>query len=144
MTDQAKIIIERELSMEEINARITQEICYETLEELSDAKLMYEYKECNSVKNQIKKLGDVLEKYINEETKQKIIQDYLLQLIPAGTKGVIRGNKFNNIVKNFITKLELDTDRFDICFEKNVKVILLLKYLIGIFLKNQQIKLLLV
>lgn len=118
MTDQAKIIIERELSMEEINARITQEICYETLEELSDAKLMYEYKECNSVKNQIKKLGDVLEKYINEETKQKIIQDYLLQLIPAGTKGVIRGNKFNNIVKNFITKLELDTDRFDICFEK--------------------------
>jgi hypothetical protein len=118
MTDQAKIIIERELSMEEINARITKEICYETLEELSDAKLMYEYKECNSVKNQIKKLGDVLEKYINEETKQKIIQDYLLQLIPAGTKGVIRGNKFNNIVKNFITKLELDTDRFDICFEK--------------------------
>ena len=104
MTDQAKIIIERELSMEEINARITKEICYETLEELSDAKLMYEYKECNSVKNQIKKLGDVLEKYINEETKQKIIQDYLLQLIPAGTKGVIRGNKFNHIVKNFITK----------------------------------------
>ena len=118
MTDQAKTIIEHELSMEEINARITKEICYETLEELSDAKLMYEYKECNSVKNQIKKLGDVLEKYINEETKQKIIQDYLLQLIPAGTKGVIRGNKFNNIVKNFITKLELDTDRFDICFEK--------------------------
>jgi uncharacterized protein YihD (DUF1040 family) len=118
MTDQAKTIIEHELSMEEINARITQEICYETLEELTDARLMYEYKECNSVKNQIKKLGDVLKKYINEEIKQKIIQDYSLQLIPAGTKGVIRGNKFNNIVKNFITKLELDTDRFDICFEK--------------------------
>ena len=118
MTDQAKIIIEHELSMEEINARISQEICYETLEELTDARLMYEYKECNSVKNQIKKLGDVLKKYINEEIKQKIIQDYSLQLIPAGTKGVIRGNKFNNIVKNFITKLELDTDRFDICFEK--------------------------
>ena len=118
MTDQAKIIIEHELSMEEINARISQEICYETLEELTDARVMYEYKECNSVQNQIKKLGDVLKKYINEEIKQKIIQDYSLQLIPAGTKGVIRGNKFNNIVKNFITKLELDTDRFDICFEK--------------------------
>ena len=118
MTDQAKTIIEHELSMEEINARISKEICYETLEELTDARLMYEYKECNSVKNQIKKLGDVLKKYINEEIKQKIIQDYSLQLIPAGTKGVIRGNKFNNIVKNFITKLELDTDRFDICFEK--------------------------
>ena len=42
---------EPELSMEEINARIKQEICYETVEELTDAKLMCEYTECNSVKN---------------------------------------------------------------------------------------------
>jgi hypothetical protein len=119
MTDQNVIIVnENELSMEDINTRIKQEVCYETLEELSDAKLMSEYKDCNSVKNEIKKLSDVLEKYIDEETKQKIIQDYLLQLIPAGTKGVIRGNKFNNIVKQIITKLALDTDRFEFCFEK--------------------------
>ena len=113
-----KLVIEPELSMEDINARIKQEVCYETLEELTDAKLMCEYKDCNSVKNEIKKLSDVLGKYIDEETKQKIIQEYLLQLIPAGTKGVIRGNKFNKIVKQFITKLALDTDRFEICFEK--------------------------
>jgi hypothetical protein len=119
MTEQqAKLVIESELSIESINARIKQEVCYETLEELTDVKLMCEYKDCNSVKNEIKKLSEVLEKYIDEETKQKIIQDYLLQLIPAGTKGVIRGNKFNNIVKQFIKKLELDTDRFDIYFEK--------------------------
>lgn len=107
-----------ELSMEDINARIKQEICYETLEELTDAKLMREYTVCNSVKNEINKLGDVLDKFTDEETKQKIIQEYLLELIPAGTKGVIRGNKFNNIVKQFITKLALDADRFEICFEK--------------------------
>ncbi len=119
MTDQKlKLIIESELSMEDINARIKKEICYKTLEELTDKNLMCEYKECDSVKKEIKKLGDVLEKYTDEETKQKIIQEYLLELIPAGTKGVIRGNKFNNIVKNFITNLELDTDRFEICFEK--------------------------
>jgi len=119
MTDKKVIlVIEPELSMEDINARIKKEVCYETLEELTDAKLMCEYKDCNSVKNEIKKLSDVLGKYIDEETKQKIIQEYLLQLIPAGTKGVIRGNKFNNIVKQFITKLALDTDRFEICFEK--------------------------
>jgi len=119
MTDKKVIlVIEPELSMEDINARIKQQVCYETLEELTDAKLMCEYKDCNSVKNQIKKLSDVLGKYIDEETKQKIIQEYLLQLIPAGTKGVIRGNKFNNIVKQFIRKLALDTDRFEICFEK--------------------------
>ena len=111
-------VIERGLCMEDINARIKKEVCYDTLEELTDAKLMCEYKACNSVNNEIKKLSDVLGKYIDEETKQKIIQEYLLQLIPAGTKGVIRGNKFNNIVKQFIAKLELDTYRFEICFEK--------------------------
>ena len=118
MTEQVKFVIESELSMEDINARIKQEVCYETLEELTDTKLMSEYKDCNSVKNETKKLSEVLEKYMDEETKQKIIQEYLLQLIPPGTKGVIRGNKFNNIVKQFITKLALDTDRFDIYFEK--------------------------
>ena len=119
MTEQkVELIIESKLSIEDINARIKQEVCYETLEELTDAKLMCEYKDCNSVKNEIKKLSDVLEKYIDEETKQKIIQEYLLQLIPAGTKGVIRGNKFNKIVKQFITNLSLDSDRFEILFEK--------------------------
>ena len=107
-----------EQNIETINMRIKQEICYKTLAELTDTKLMSQYKECNSVKNEIKKLSEILIKYTDEETKEKIIFEYLVQLIPPGTKGVIRGNKFNNIVKQFITKLELDTERFDICFEK--------------------------
>ena len=54
MTEQkVELIIEPELSMEDINTRIKQEICYETLEELTDAKLMCKYKDCNSVKNKI-------------------------------------------------------------------------------------------
>lgn len=111
-------VIEQKITMEDINARIKEEICYETLEELTDQKLIGEYKHCKSVQNKIKKLNDVLGKYVDEETNKKIIQEYLLQLIPAGTKGVIRGNRFNYVVKKFITKLELDTDRFEICFEK--------------------------
>jgi len=112
------LVIEPELSIDDINARIKREICYGTLEELTDAQLMCKYKDCKSVKHKINKLSDVLGKYMDEETRQKIIQEFLLQLIPAGTKGVIRGNKFNNIVKQFITKLALDTDRFEIGFEK--------------------------
>ena len=104
--------------IEYINTRIKKEICYETLNELSDIKLMCEYKDCKSVKNQIKFLSDILDKYIDIKTKEKIIQEYLLQLIPAGTKGVIRGNKFNNIVKQLIIKIPLDIDRYEICFEK--------------------------
>ena len=62
-----------------------------------------------------------LSSFTTKEVKeQKIIQEYLLQLIPPGTKGVIRGNKFNNIVKQFITKLALDRVRFEICFEKKL------------------------
>lgn len=107
-----------ELSMEDINARIKQEICYKTLEELSDAKLLPEYKNCNSVTNAIKNLENVLEKYVVQEKKQKILEEYLTQLIPAGTKGVIRGNKFNSIIKDYITNLKLDTDLYEIYFEK--------------------------
>ena len=35
-----ELIIEPKLSIEDINARIKQEVCYETLEELTDAKLI--------------------------------------------------------------------------------------------------------
>lgn len=105
-------------NIEAINARIKQEVCYETITELTDTNLMSQYKECNSVKNQIKKLSEILIKYTDKETKEKIIHEYLVQLIPPGTKGVIRGNKFNNIVKQFITKLALVSERFEICFEK--------------------------
>ena len=74
MTDKKVIlVIEPELSMENINSRIKQEVCYETLEELTDAKLMCEYKDCNSVKNEIKKLSEVLGKYID---LQNIITSY--------------------------------------------------------------------
>lgn len=43
---------------------------------------------------------------------------YILKLIPAGTKGVIRGNRFNKIIKEEIINMELDKERFEICFEK--------------------------
>lgn len=115
---QIKLAVGEEFSMEDINTRIKQEICYETVAALTDEKLMDEYTKCNSVKKRIKKLEDVLDKYVkDEETKQLVVRDYASQLIPAGTKGVIRGNKFNKIVKTYIKKLELDEDRFEIRFE---------------------------
>jgi hypothetical protein len=105
------------MNIDEINRIIKEGVCYETIGELSDAKLLPYYKECISVKKEIIKLEDVLKKYIDDATKQKIIDEYLLELIPAGTKGVIRGNRFNNIVKAHITMLKLDKNRFDVCFE---------------------------
>jgi hypothetical protein len=104
--------------MEEINTRIKNEISHQSLQELADEKLMPEYKQCISVQTQIKKLADVLDKYIDHDVKQQIIDEYMMQLVPPGTKAAIRGNKFNFMVKNVINELQLDTARFEICFEK--------------------------
>jgi hypothetical protein len=111
------------INLEYINNRINKEVCDETINKLKDINLLNEYKECKSVKNEIKKLDSILQKYnIESEKKQSILNDYLLELIPAGTKGVIKGNKFNSIVKNAITNLKLDSERFEICFEKQCEL----------------------
>ena len=117
-----EVIIEDGLSIEEINARIRQEICHTTIDHLTDANLMYEYKKCPSVKNQIIQLENILKKFIEDnEIIKQIIHEYLPQLVPPGTKGAIRGNKFNKIIQNYITSLDLNKnnpDRFEIQFEK--------------------------
>jgi hypothetical protein len=110
------------ISIDELNTKIKEDICHETIEKLCDAKLMPEYKECDSVKNEITRLSNILGKYIDDDTRQKIIDEYLPQLIPAGTKGVIRGNKFNKIVKEHIELLNLEKDKFEVCFEKKCSI----------------------
>jgi len=107
------------LTIKYINDRINTEICNTTIDKLKDNNLMNDYKECKSVQKEIKKLTEILEKHkINEPTKKSIIDEYLIELIPAGTKGVIRGNKFNSIVKETINELKLDNDKFEVRFEE--------------------------
>lgn len=104
--------------MDIINERIIHEVCHNTIEELTDEKLMYKYKEAKSVKNEIKILENILGCYVDENIKNNIINDYLIKLVPAGTKGNIRGLKFNDIVKNIILEINLDSSQFEIMFEK--------------------------
>ena len=108
----------------EINDRIINEICYNTINELSDNKLINEYKKCKSVIKEIKLLENILLKYVDNSIIYDIIDEYIYNIIPAGTKGVIRGNKFNYIVKNYIKKIQLDIERFDIFFEKKCNLYL--------------------
>tara|TARA_B100000035_G_C20864471_1_gene493325 strand:+ start:87 stop:719 length:633 start_codon:yes stop_codon:yes gene_type:complete len=103
--------------MEEINNRIQREICRNTIQELSDENLLDKYQTCESMKNQIIKLENILDKYTDESIKHTIINEYMLHLIPAGTKGVIRGNRFNKIVEEYINNIHLDSQRFEIKFE---------------------------
>jgi hypothetical protein len=111
------------INLDYINNRINEEICVDTINKLKDTFLLNEYKECKSVKNEILKLDLILEKYnIDINKKELILNDYILDLIPAGTKGVIRGNKFNSIVKKTINNFKLNNERFEICFEKQCKI----------------------
>jgi hypothetical protein len=117
------LINDNVINIEYINNRIEQEVCEDSINKLKDTYLIDEYKECKSVKNEIEKLKTILEKHnIETNKKELIINDYILELIPAGTKGVIRGNKFNSIVKDIINNLKLNKERFEICFEKQCEL----------------------
>ena len=101
-----------------INNRIDTEICYNTISKLEDNNLLEEYKKCKSVKNKVTTLSSIMKKYkVSNKILKYIISDYFIHLIPPGTKGVIRGNKFNKIVKKYIEDLNLD-NKFDVQFEK--------------------------
>jgi hypothetical protein len=106
-------------NIKEINARINDEYCEETCNKLSDDNLLQEYKKQQSVKKQIDILSSLLKKHnISDEQNINILTEYTPKLIPAGTKGVIRGNKFNHIIKDEINSMNLDENLFEICFEK--------------------------
>lgn len=102
--------------------RIQQEYCNKITDCLSDTNLLEEYKKCVSVQNETMKLKTILDHAIEDEVKkEQIINEYIFELIPAGTKGVIRGNQFNRIVKSIILAFPLllsNSSRFEICFEK--------------------------
>lgn len=119
--DFEKLSIKDKVSdIESINKRIQNEICFETIKSLSDENLLEEYKSCKSTINEIKKLKKVLIKSeIIEDKIVEIINNYILELINPGTKGVIRGNKFNKIVQSYILDLKfLREDEYEIQFEK--------------------------
>lgn len=104
-----------------INSRIQKEICRNTLYKLKDSNLLNEYKNTKSVKHKISEISNLLTSLnISHKDKHIITNQLLNHIIPAGTKGVIKGNKFNNIVKSKLLNLNLDKNRFDLQFETKI------------------------
>lgn len=111
-------------SITQINNEIKKQINKDVLIELTDENLLDDYLKCKSVNNAIDKLINVLKNVGIQDNKiTEIKNKYILELIPAGTKGVIRGNKFNQIVKKYITNLNLDEKTYEICFEKRCEYV---------------------
>ena len=114
--DSAPLFAER---LAYLNARIKKEVCQNTINSLKDDMLIEKYKETPSVQKNITKLRSVLTKQeIPEQQQDAIINDYVLELVPPGTKGVIRGNKFNKIVEDhLVSAFQGKSERFDVKFE---------------------------
>lgn len=107
-----------------INKRIQKEICKLTIYKLNDKQLFNNYLATKSVKSKITNINNILSNFdISENNKKSIIHSLLPEIIPAGTKGVIKGNKFNNIVKNKILNINLDSNRFEIKFETKINAL---------------------
>ena len=91
-----------------INEKIRGQYCKETEDAISDQNLLSVYKETDSVKRQSKLLKEILkEENIESEKIDIILSKYILSLIPPGTKGVVRGNKFNKLVEKKIKSFGL-------------------------------------
>lgn len=107
-----------ELTINAINELINSEICHSTIHKLTDASLLDTYKKSDSVIRMLNVFREMLDKHVEDnDTKINIINDWLPNLVPAGTKGVIRGNQFNQIVKNLILSFNLEPEIYDIQFE---------------------------
>ena len=104
--------------LDEINKIINEQVCQDTIERLSDENLFNQYKKSKSVEILSDKLTRKLEKYINGVNLSSAVSEIIVDLIPAGTKGVIRGNAFNKIVETHIKGLDLDPEKYEFAFEK--------------------------
>jgi hypothetical protein len=109
----------------ELNALIESSVCKDTLCALSDKSLLNKYKETQSLGKKITSLRQVLKDNDIETDKiNKILEEFVMSLVPPGTKGVIRGNMFNKIVKDKILSFNLDPSKYDIKFEnKHDKIV---------------------
>lgn len=122
--NQKDLTIENEIA--KINERIEKEYDKETENQLKDSNMLDLYKKSKSTQRQIYILKQILiSEDIGNNKINSIIDKYILNLISPGTKGVLRGIKFNEFVKNKIYELQLNDKIFDIQFEKvpNNKVI---------------------
>jgi hypothetical protein len=107
------------MNVEQLNLFLKRQVCPEVLEQLSDQTLLPLFLASVSMKRKTNRIKEILSPLQESEMKEIILQKCLVEMIPPGTKGVIRGNMFNSIVKNKIKDLNLCPNRFSIGFEKN-------------------------
>lgn len=105
--------------VEIINKKIEDGYCKLITEKLEDLNLLSVYKESKSVQKKEEKIKNLLKNILEEEKIKEVLNAILPELIPPGTKGVIKGLKFNLFIKEKLESLKLDKEIYDLSFEKN-------------------------
>lgn len=112
------------MNIDKINKQINETFCGEICNELSDLSLLDEYKKQKSSVKKIDRLKNILKKYsIDGETITNILNEFVQDLIPAGTKGVIRGLQFNKIIRKMINDNFKTNKNLKVLFETTDKKI---------------------
>ena len=94
------------MNRSELFNRIQNEICYNTINSLSDYQIIQEYKYHKNIYNKLKVINNVLNTYgINDKN---IMNDFAYALTPINVLNQLKKDKFNKIVLENINKLELD------------------------------------
>lgn len=101
-----------------IKQRIKDEIDYNIIDSLKDENMINEYIKSKSVKIKIEKLKNVLKTTLpnlSNLERDNFIKEYTKEIIPPGTKGVLKGNKFNEYIKYIIIE---NISKYEIKFEQ--------------------------
>lgn len=107
------------MDFDTVKLRVKDEFCEDTEYKLKDESLLGEYLKCQSVNKRITELRNVLEDSgIDSEKISNVVSRYIPMIIPPGTKGKIRGDVFNRLVKEKIESMELSVDEYTIRFEE--------------------------
>lgn len=111
-------------SLVSINTRIQEMVCSDTIIQMNDENIHNLCLESPSVKRNIDDLQNILSisETLNKDHKHAFLMENLAKyLIPPGTKGALRGKKFNDLVMKHILELNLPESRFEIRFEEKCK-----------------------
>ena len=108
------------MSCDKITEQINNTYCIKISDQLSDDSLHREFMESPSTNKKLEIFRKILDDYKGKSTEE-ILKKMSPYIIPAGTKGVIRGIKFNKIVEEYLSGLPFP-DNFELKFEeKNEK-----------------------
>ncbi len=109
--------LDSKMDVKQINKIIEQTYCKKVEDALLDKNLLPEYQNCTSVQRKLETLINImLEEDIDINKINNVMRKAILEIVPPGTKGVIKGNMFNKFVKEKVQSITLP-EHFEIAFE---------------------------